>query len=347
MNGILDATVVTGRTASCPSGYIKIGEDLNTGAGGDFIWLCAKQGTINPSVAGLTDMTVIDGSGSACPTGYEKINVDLNKGAGGNTLYFCKKREAGVPIIRNLAITTGGKSTSVVGPVGYERVNVDLNKGSGGNFIYLWKQMSTNADLCNSANGLAYAQCRAQCVANPGSCDAFATTYCNTHPDDVFCGCMNSKLNDPKYGINPKCVDSKCLRSGTYLSSAINSTNCPSIVNCDVQNNINNSGVMIATSIPLQQNCSGGGSGGGTGGGGGTTNGGNTNNTGSMSMGELLSQRIPVGSIELPLYAIILIIVTLFAVIIGLIVALMSDDDSVADSSSSQEPGWFDGLFDD
>jgi len=87
---------------SCPSGYIKNGQDLNQGAGGDYIYSCGKYSTDRST--GYTDMKIMmvsyflntfDKSTTAqsCTRdGYSQDNTDLNAGAGGAYIYFCYKR---------------------------------------------------------------------------------------------------------------------------------------------------------------------------------------------------------------------------------------------------------------
>lgn len=260
MLGVTDVRIVAGdKTISCPAGYNKVAMDLNQGSGGKFIYLCQKTGN---SQTGITDVTVIDGKSAICPSGYVKDPTDLNLGAGGNTLYMCKKTELGQPLLRDVTITSGATAA----PSGYTKIPVDLNKGAGGATMYMWKKPQTIADMCAVGSNLSLQTCKDRCIASPGTCDLIAAQWCASHPQDGFCGCMNSTFTNPKYGINPKCVDPKCLAPGTYLSSTQNSTNCPAIVNCDIQVAIKNDGYQIGTSIPIQQNC-----GNNSGGGGGTT----------------------------------------------------------------------------
>lgn len=103
------------------------------------------------------------------------------------------------------------------------------------------------------ASNMGSQACQTWCKQNPGYCDSAAISYCSASPSDPFCACINSPVNTTG-AINPKCVDRKCLETG-YLTSGMLSTNCPSIVNCDVQTIINNSGIIADISIPIQQNC--------------------------------------------------------------------------------------------
>lgn len=95
--------------------------------------------------------------------------------------------------------------------------------------------------------------CTQYCSSNPGMCDAAMLSYCKLNPNDAICTCINSPVQ-LSGGINPKCVDRKCLTSG-YLTLPMQRTNCPSIVTCDTQVTLQNSGVSLAQIIPIQQNC--------------------------------------------------------------------------------------------
>lgn len=101
------------------------------------------------------------------------------------------------------------------------------------------------------------AECQSYCRARPEVCDSYVNTYCNSHPTDPFCACIRSPAQ-VKGIVNPKCVDSKCLTTG-YLTTAMKNTNCPSIVDCSIQTSLQNNGVLLSYTVPVQQNCGGGG----------------------------------------------------------------------------------------
>jgi len=109
-----------------------------------------------------------------------------------------------------------------------------------------------------AANMSTDPQCKTWCSANPGQCDAIMPAYCAAHPSDPYCSCLLSPVlsNPTTKSINPKCVDSKCLLSG-YLNSNMQGTACPSIITCDMQVALTNSGVQLGTYVPIEQNCGG------------------------------------------------------------------------------------------
>lgn len=93
--------------------------------------------------------------------------------------------------------------------------------------------------------------CKAWCKQNPELCDNVVIDYCRRNPTDPYCSCINSKAS----GIaNPKCVDRNCITNG-YLTTSMISTPCPAQVDCRMYVALSNSGVNIASQVPIQQNC--------------------------------------------------------------------------------------------
>lgn len=102
-------------------------------------------------------------------------------------------------------------------------------------------------------NNLGRKECQDWCRQAGGDCDSAVIGWCSTHHDDPYCTCINSAITDPKYGINPKCVDSKCLSTG-YITQNMKNTACPDITNCEVQAQLINSGISLA-GVTINQNC--------------------------------------------------------------------------------------------
>lgn len=95
----------------------------------------------------------------------------------------------------------------------------------------------------------------AKSLANSGdpSLDSAVYNFCSRNPDNKLCTCINSKaLTD--LGINPKCVDAKCLETG-YLTANQVSTDCPDIISCTQINNLKQSGLSLVSSIKTNQSC--------------------------------------------------------------------------------------------
>ena len=84
---ITDLMVIEGKNAPPPPGWGKIDSDLNSDAGGAYLYLCYRTGGGAP----ITDLFVSLGD-TAMPPGWQKIPVDLNKGAGGDYIYLWYKK---------------------------------------------------------------------------------------------------------------------------------------------------------------------------------------------------------------------------------------------------------------
>jgi hypothetical protein len=82
--------VIYGKSTQPPAGYTKIPQDLNEGAGGDYVYLCYRLADWVNAIA-IKDVTVVGGGNANVPApyGYEKVPGDLNKGAGGDFIYVC------------------------------------------------------------------------------------------------------------------------------------------------------------------------------------------------------------------------------------------------------------------
>jgi hypothetical protein len=82
--------VIYGKNTPTPPGYTKINQDLNEGAGGEYVYLCYRLANWNNDIA-IKDVTVVGGNSSNVPPpyGYEKLPEDINKGAGGDFIYIC------------------------------------------------------------------------------------------------------------------------------------------------------------------------------------------------------------------------------------------------------------------
>lgn len=153
---------------------------------------------------------------------------------------------------------------------------------------------------CRGA-GVGTEECKIWCRDNPAVCDDAVTKWCAdpAHSADPYCACINSAANNPAMGINPKCVDAACIRSG-YLTSGMSATACPDLVTCNVQNYLNNSGVQMSSGVTPEQNC--GGSGGAA----------------VAASGAVIGGAAAGWSMSM-----ILLIVFVFVVIVGIVIAMM------------------------
>lgn len=159
ISAITELRVISGDSDSIPTptGFTKIGVDLNRGAEGKFIYLCYREEQVpkaSPYPRAIAAVCVVNDKGAA-PQGFEMIDVDLNAGAGGKYIYVCfthnqgaaarqmanlgmgsneiEDIEAGKPI-RRLCVIEGEGSGA---PANFIKLNNDLNEGAGGAFLYL------------------------------------------------------------------------------------------------------------------------------------------------------------------------------------------------------------------
>ncbi|MDF2544780.1 MAG: rane attack complex component/perforin/complement [Herbinix sp.] len=124
-------------------GYIKINKDLNAGAGGQYIYLCYKEGLddLNNPDKPITNIDVIIANSlnearNQTPANHTLIEYDLNTGARGKYIYICYSKEPTYEPIRSIQIISGN-SGDIPASYGYTKIEKDLNSGAGGEFIYL------------------------------------------------------------------------------------------------------------------------------------------------------------------------------------------------------------------
>ena len=122
------------------AGYTLVDNDLNKGAGGDFIYF--SYNTTNDLTRALKDVRITFGKKETLPGSYKKDLHDLNAGAGGDFIYLWTSTNAsnGKPI--KVIDVFYGKNADI--PTGYTEVDynktgkaADLNHNAGGDYIYL------------------------------------------------------------------------------------------------------------------------------------------------------------------------------------------------------------------
>jgi hypothetical protein len=95
------------------------------------------------------------------------------------------------------------------------------------------------------------------CAKNPGMCDKSMAAFCNADPTSSRCLCLNSKVRTVAgMDLNPKCVDSACMRSGAYTTQNMKGSCQITAVECKQYNTLVNSGVMLSSNLVPSQNCS-------------------------------------------------------------------------------------------
>jgi len=152
---ITDLNVIIGEHSTCTEGYSKVAPkdslngDLNQGSGGEYIWLCVKQGSDDA----ITDLAVVasgdsdDGCGDLDDS-WSRIsqsqgsNGDLNQGAGGKYIYLCYKKEQDKTPLDDLSLKESDCDDGMFRASTDEDSNGDLNQGAGGKYIYLCARRS-------------------------------------------------------------------------------------------------------------------------------------------------------------------------------------------------------------
>lgn len=158
---ILDLEIAKSSYASvgAQTGYAKLGIDLNSGAGGKYIYLCFSRNRVEDHGScgyGWSDITPVSDisvkawratSDAYPPSGFCYIynptsttinsykEADLNDGASGRYVYSYQSKEPTPTPIREVGIVAGNNS-GIQPPPGWVRVGEDCNAGAGGDYIY-------------------------------------------------------------------------------------------------------------------------------------------------------------------------------------------------------------------
>lgn len=137
-NYITDISFVLGKSPHVPSGYTIIPTDLNSGAGGEYIYLIFKTGT-DPKQA-ITGLNVFAGNkagGWPIQPGYIRIPQDLAQGARGKYIYCCYTKSASFPPITGLSVIKDSSPHVYPADVSWVKITQDCNQGAGGNYVYI------------------------------------------------------------------------------------------------------------------------------------------------------------------------------------------------------------------
>ena len=137
MSAIKGLDVIYGETTAPPAGYNKIPADLNSGAGGSYVYLCYST-----SVHGqpITSIQVFAGDSADFPTqgGYTVIRKDLNKGAGGKYIYVCYSVNSALGHhIKGVDVVQGQSQAVYPAREDQIRIDQDCSEGAGGLYGYV------------------------------------------------------------------------------------------------------------------------------------------------------------------------------------------------------------------
>lgn len=160
---ILDLKIAKGSSpiAGPMDGYTKIDADLNSGAGGKYIYLCftrnndkvpiysdcekTKDWSVLTPVADVRVIAWRTLSISSYPQGfcpiwtpngtfqYDFKEPDLNDGSGGRYIYSYQSKASTPTPIKEMGIVAGNND-QIQPPAGWVRVGDDLNAGAGGDY---------------------------------------------------------------------------------------------------------------------------------------------------------------------------------------------------------------------
>jgi hypothetical protein len=131
---VTNLTVLDGVVQPTPDGWTKLNEDLNAGAGGDYLYFAYDTATGREPI---TRIYFVDGQDAKCANDYVKIDLDLNRGAGGKYIYTCftRSQSYGVPITDLRVVLSKTSNPPVPSP--WIKIDTDLNGGAGGDYVFL------------------------------------------------------------------------------------------------------------------------------------------------------------------------------------------------------------------
>lgn len=155
---VVDVIILEGASAANPYTdrvtnrvYHRLNYDLNSNAGGAYIFIYYSLGMENDSITPLAEVATIDVSDgeslNALPAGFEMIDHDLNRGAGGDFIYLAYRRrnEYSDKLVTGLRVnsaysmgTSGSNQWNVVTQGYYSSDPQDLAEGAGGDVIRLY-----------------------------------------------------------------------------------------------------------------------------------------------------------------------------------------------------------------
>lgn len=141
------------------SGFTKINMNLNTGAGGNNIFLWVKKGQRGQAITRVQVTFNENMEVALKKASYTKIEKNLNEGTTGGPIYMWFSRATGeydVPVI-DFNVTKSANSEANLLTAGgvWEEVSCNLNLGNGGEYVYAWMKREQPIFICdvNASNG--------------------------------------------------------------------------------------------------------------------------------------------------------------------------------------------------
>ena len=206
-------------------GWIRINQDLNAGASGDYIYLLYRKGSrLNPKDGYITDFIVSTTNSSSISSGgrtYYRASRDGDdhfKTYGGNLNSYTKKNSTDMWLYYTKENYSDKRAVSDIyfnssssGAVGGK----DLNEGAGGDYIYMHLRMTTKENNLKSdpklATGLVYNGEPQRLIVSPA--DVWGGSMSYTCSNDIDYSVSSQSIS------NIKPVDAGKYRCCYYASS--------------------------------------------------------------------------------------------------------------------------------
>lgn len=142
-------------------GFTKIDVNLNSGAGGNMIYLWYKKGDETSAVTRV-QVSFNEKMGQGLErAGYTKIERNLNAGTTGSEIFMWFSKTKGgdydVPVV-DVNVTTSPESEAKLLTTGgvWEGVTCDLNLGAEGDYVYAWLKRNQATYICDVTATIGY-----------------------------------------------------------------------------------------------------------------------------------------------------------------------------------------------
>jgi hypothetical protein len=187
---------------------------------------------------------------------FTQVTLYADNNYSGSTLFI--SGPADIPDFQNYSGGFNDRASSIIVAKVNPSNEIKVSCCTGTRSAYTCGDYAPGSPTCEAAmrsyctaDNISDSRCKTWCRTN--DCDDAVNQYCAANPSDPYCACIKSKATNY---ANPKCVDKACLDSG-YLTTSMRSTACPTVITCEVKNQLTNSGVILSNTVPIQQNCGG------------------------------------------------------------------------------------------
>ena len=166
---ISDIRFLLGKHTRTPDGYTKLPQDLNSNAGGEYIYLIYKTSTDRTAAYDNLDIVAVStASGIPIRPGFQLISQDLAQGAGGKYIFLMTTKNATSPqAITDLEITVGVTRDIYPSSGDFHRIQSDLNEGAGGDYVYLSYKVAPTEIVVNTVPATACPEIKPETMSSP------------------------------------------------------------------------------------------------------------------------------------------------------------------------------------